>query len=190
MCFVFGMNQNIVKTDDLYIHTPFRLTVSGSSGTGKTRWIQRFLEYHEQIVGFKFDTILFMYGEYQNLFDDIKEKHGDIEWCEGFCHDTLLNKIHPDSRQKLLILDDLLDEISNDKLLQSFYIRKSHHWNVSILLTTQYLHEKHLRLINLNTTDFVLFKSVRDITPIRILGQQMYPTKWRKFIEIYIHATR
>jgi len=187
---VFTMNQNIVKTEDLYIQTPFRLTVSGSSGTGKTRWIQRFIKHHEHIVGFKFDKILFMYGEYQKLFDEIKQDNAGILWCEGFCHETLLDKLESDNTSKLLILDDLLDEISKDKLLHSFYIRKSHHWNVSILLTTQYLHDKHLRLVNLNTTDYILFKSVRDITPIRILGQQMYPTKWRQFVEIYIHATR
>lgn len=189
-CFDFGMNQNIIKTEDLYIKTPFRLTVSGSSGSGKTNWIQRFIRHHDQIVGFKFDTILFMYGEYQTLFDDIKKEHDHILWCEGFCHETLLDKLQPDTSHKLLILDDLLNEISKDKLLQSFYIRKSHHWNVSILLTTQYLHDKHLRLVNLNTTDYILFKSVRDITPIRVLGLQMYPTKWRQFIDIYIHATR
>lgn len=184
------MNHEVVKTEDLYINTPFRLTVSGSSGTGKTRWIQRFIRHHKEITGCVFNTILFMYGEYQPLFDDIKHEHPEILWCEGFCHEFVLDKIQQDSTHKLMIIDDLLNEISKDKLLESFYIRRSHHWNASVILTTQYLYDKHLRLINLNTTDYILFKSVRDISPIRVLALQMYPTKWRQFIEIYIHATR
>lgn len=184
------MNHTRIEAEDLYIQTPFRLTVSGSSGTGKTQWIQRFIRHHQQIIGHTFDTILFLYGEYQQLFDDIKQEHPAITWCEGFCHETVLDVLHPDKSRKLLILDDLLNEISKDKLIESFYIRKSHHWNVSIIFTTQYLHDKHLRLINLNTTDYVLFKSVRDVTPIRILALQMYPTKWRLFIETYMQATR
>jgi len=184
------MNNAIVKTGDLYLNTPFRMTVSGSSGTGKTQWIQRFIRHHEQIVGFHFDTVLFIYGEYQPLFNVIKQEHPEILWCEGFCHETILDKLHPNTENKLMIIDDLLNEITKDKLLEAFYIKKSHHWNVSIIITTQHLHDKHLRLIHLNTTDYILFKSVRDITPIRVLGLQMYPTKWRQFIEIYTHATR
>lgn len=184
------MSYDVLSASEFCLHTPFRLTVSGSSGTGKTRWIQRFIKWHEEIIGHKFDTIVFAYGEYQPLFDEIKKDNPKIIWCEGFCHDTVLNLLHPDSTHKLLILDDLLAEIAKDKLVESFYIRKSHHWNVSIILTTQYLYEKHLRLINLNTTDYILFKSVRDITPIRTLGMQMYPTKWRQFVQIYLHATR
>jgi len=184
------MNYTHINSKDLCIHTPFRLTISGSSGTGKTRWIQRFIRYHNNIVGHNFDTILFTYGEHQDLFNEIKNENPGIIWCEGFCHDTVLNVLQPDATHKLLIIDDLLSEICKDKLVESFYIRKSHHWNVSIIFTTQYMYDKHLRLINLNTTDYVLFKSVRDITPIRVLAQQMYPTKWRVFIEIYNRATR
>jgi len=184
------MEHKIIKSTDLYINTPFRMTVSGGSGSGKTRWIQRFLNNHEQIVGKKFDLIMFAYGENQKLFKEIKEENPDIIWCEGFCHETILDKIKPDDSNKLLILDDLLIELVKDKLFESFFIRKSHHWNVSIIFTTQNLYDKHLRIINLNTTDYILFKSVRDITPVRVLGQQMFPTKWRSFIEIYSQATK
>lgn len=108
---IIGMNYSHVKPQELYIQTPFRLTISGSSGTGKTRWIQRFIRHHKEIVGITFDTILFTYGEHQELFNEIKEENPAIVWCEGFCHDTVLNVLHPDTSHKLLIIDDLLSEI-------------------------------------------------------------------------------
>lgn len=184
------MRYSTLNSSDLIIPTPFRMIISGPSGSGKTRWMQRFLRYQEDIVGDKFDTILFTYGEYQKLFDEIKEENTNIVWCEGFCHDTILDILKPDGRKKLLIVDDLLQEVVKDKFLDTFFIRRSHHWDVSIMFTTQYLHEKGLRLINLNTTHYVLFKSLRDQTPVRTLALQMYPDKWRSFMDVYTRATR
>jgi len=184
------MNYNTVGSADLYIPTPFRMTISGPSGCGKTRWIQRFLHHHEVIIGHKFETILFTYGEYQKLFDEIKEDNKNIIWCEGFSHEVILDTLKPDTRRKLIVVDDLLQEVLKDKFFDTFFIRRSHHWNVSIIFTTQYLHEKGLRLINLNTTHYVLFKSLRDQTPVRTLALQMFPDKWRLFMEVYTRATR
>jgi len=184
------MNYNTLDSTDLVIPTPFRMTISGPSGSGKTRWVQRFLRYHEDIIGSKFDIILFTYGEYQKLFDEIKQENSNIEWCEGFCHETIMGVLKPDGRKKLLIVDDLLQEVVKDKFFDTFFIRRSHHWDVSIMFTTQYLHEKGLRLINLNTTHYVLFKSLRDQTPVRTLALQMFPDKWRSFMDVYTRATR
>ena len=184
------MENKIVTANEIKLHTPFRLTLSGPSGSGKTEWIYRFLQHRDEISDKKFDTILYSYGEDQPIFNKIRALHPDIIWCEGFCHDTINEKLHKPGSCKLMIVDDLLSDVRADKLFHMFYIRRSHHWNVSIVFTTQYLHEKGLRLINLNTSHFCLFKSVRDQLSVRTLALQMFPTTWRKFMEIYTHATR
>lgn len=184
------MNYEVVHVGDLQLHKPFRLTISGPSGSGKTQWIYRFLKYREHLTGVTFDTIVYAYGETQPIFDDIKELCPDIIWCEGFDHELINNKLEHGGRDKLLIVDDLLQEVCKDKLFHTFYLRRSHHWNVSIIFTTQYLHEKGLRLINLNTTHYILFKSFRDLTPVRTLALQIYQNNWRKFMRIYKHVTR
>lgn len=184
------MDLKVITIEDLQLNIPFRLTVSGPSGSGKTNWIYKFLKYREILTGVKFDTILYAYGETQPIFDDIKELCPDIIWCEGFDHEMIIDKLKNPDYNKLLIIDDLLHEVCKDKMFHTFYVRRSHHWNVSIIFTTQYLHEKGLRLVNLNTTHYILFKSFRDLTPVRTLALQIFPHNWRKFMKIYTHVTK
>ena len=179
-----------VNENDLKLKTPFRLTISGPSGSGKTEWIYRFIKYRKEITDNNFDLIMFAYGEYQPIFDKIKEEFPNIIWCEGFPHETIINYLQPIGMKKLLIVDDLLQELANDKFFHTFYIRRSHHWDVSILFTTQYLHEKGLRVVNLNTTHYVLFRSFRDQTAVRTVALQIYPSDWRSFMETYKTATK
>ena len=184
------MNGSIIKSSDIFINTPFRMTCSAPTSSGKTHWIRRFVKYHEDIVGHKFDTIIYMYGQYQKLYEDMKEQMSSIIWCEGFSPDVIETNFIKHDASKLLIVDDLVSEVSRDKYFHSLYIKKSHHMNISIIFTTQYLHYDGLRLINLNTSHYILFRSLRDSSPVRCLAMQMFPTKWRKFMDIYLHATR
>ena len=184
------MNYPIVDGGDITIRTPFRITVCGPSGSGKTEWISRFIRHNELIIGGKFDLIMYVYGENQPLFEKIKNENPGIIWCDGFCKETITNTLNVEGLKKLLIVDDLLQEVANDPYFHTFYVRRSHHWNVSILFTTQYLHQKGLRIVNLNTTHYVLFKTVRDKTPVRRVALESFPNNWRKFMEIYSHATR
>lgn len=133
---------------------------------------------------------MYAYGEYQDIFDQMKKENPSIIWCDGFCQETIQNKLDVKGLKKLLIIDDLLQEVAENDFFHKFYIRRSHHWDVSLLFTTQYLHQKGLRLINLNTTHYILFKSLRDQTPVRTLGIQMFPSKWRSFMDVYALATR
>lgn len=185
-----ALKYKSLTSQELCIPTPFRLTISGPSGSGKTQWIKRFIQYNEQIIASKFEKIMFAYGEYQELFDEIRSENQSIVWCEGFCHDSIKKELEVQGGKKLLIIDDLLQEVCNDSFFHTFYVRRSHHWNVSIIFTTQYLHQKGLRLVNLNTTHYVLFKSLRDQTPVRTLALQMFPNKWRNFMDIYTTATK
>lgn len=184
------MNYERIDTRLLLVNTPSRITVCGPSGSGKTEWIKRFLNQHETIVGFKFDTILYVYGVHQKLYEDIGAQNPNIKWCEGFCKDIIEKELNQTDDPKLLIIDDLVQEVANDKFFHAFYVRASHHWNVTIIFTTQYLYQKGLRLVNLNTTHYILYKSLRDKTSVRTLGMQIYPSNWREFMKIYEQSTR
>ena len=184
------MNGSVVNSSDIIITTPFRLTCSAPTSSGKTHWIRRFVKHHKEIVGHKFDTIVYMYGQYQKLYDDMRTEFPSIIWCEGFSQEFIETKFVKQDTMKLLIVDDLVSEVSRDTYFHSLYIKKSHHMNISIIFTTQYLHHDGLRLVNLNTSHYLLFRSLRDSSPVRCLAIQMFPTKWRKFMEIYLHSTR
>ena len=187
------MNSNIktVYENELYLQSPFRLTCSGPSGSGKSYFIEGFLDNLDRIINVPMTKIVFAYGQYQERFKEIAKKHKDIIWVEGFPHDEI-DKIMADPKtHKLLICDDLIDQVAGDKRFIAWYIKKSHHMLVNIIFTVQNLFQPGLRTINLNTTAYCLFKSVRDQTQVRTLALQMYPgSKWKAMTDIYREATR
>ena len=184
------MDFDRIPAEVLNLKTPARITLSGPSGSGKTEWIRRFLKHHPSIIGKAFDISLFVYGEYQQLFDVIKDENPSMKWCEGFSQELIEKELKNTIGTKLLIVDDLLQEVAKDSFFHSFYVRASHHWNVTVIFTTQNLYHKGLRVVNLNTTHYILFKSLRDKTPVRTLAMQVFPDKWRQLMNIYTHATR
>ena len=61
---------------------PFAGILSGPSGSGKTVFIYKFLENIENIMTPKPDEIIYCYGEYQPIFNTIKDKF-QVEFIEG-----------------------------------------------------------------------------------------------------------
>ena len=46
----------------------------GPTGSGKTRWVYRLMKHlPEMFEGAKIDKILYCYGVYQSLFDEMKQ---------------------------------------------------------------------------------------------------------------------
>ena len=63
----------------------------------------------------------------------------------------------------------------NDPYIANLFSRESHHRNLSVILMLQNLfHQgKYGRDISLNTHYFILFKNMRDINQIKVLGNQL-----------------
>ena len=185
------MNIKSVYENELQLKSPFRLTCSGPSGSGKTRFIEGFLDNLSVLVNTPIKTIVFAYGQYQEQFKEIRKRHPQIIWVEGFPHDEIDKLMEDPTSHKLLICDDLIDQVAGDPRFIAWYIKKSHHMHTNIIFTVQNLFQPGLRTINLNTTAYCLFKSLRDQTQVRTLALQMYPgSKWRAMMDVYRDATR
>jgi hypothetical protein len=184
------MNVTTVTDRELMLHSPTRLTLSGSSGSGKTYFIDGFIKHIEQLIDKPIDKIVYAYGQYQPKFDEMARNYPNIIWIEGFPHDEIESHMTMPGSHKLLICDDLMDILAGDKRFTAWYVRKSHHLLVNIIFTVQNLFQPGLRTINLNTTAYCLFKSLRDQSQVRCLSMQMYGSKWRKMMQIYEDATR
>jgi len=185
------MNIKTVYENDLQLQSPFRLTCSGPSSSGKSYFIEGFIDNLNRLVNMPMSKIVYAYGQYQQKFKEIAKKHPNIIWVDGFPHDEIDRIMSDPTTHKLLICDDLIDQVAGDARFIAWYIKKSHHMLVNIIFTVQNLFQPGLRTINLNTTAYCLFKSVRDQTQVRTLALQMYPgTKWRVMMTIYADATR
>jgi hypothetical protein len=86
-----------------------------------------------------------------------------------------------------LILDDLANEIKSE-FLDILYTRGSHHWNVSIILVTQNLFDKNIKVARINSHFLILMKSPQSLLQIKTLGSQLFPGKINYFMESYHDA--
>ena len=94
--------------------------------------------------------------------------------CQGVCH-------------ALLVLDDLMQEVSNSKDMVDLFCQYSHHMGISVMYVTQNLYQqgKFSRTIALNTHVLVLLKSMRNASQISCFARQLYPNRRGMLEEIY-----
>lgn len=162
-----------------YLVHPFRLLVCGPSHSGKTHFVKRILE--TKIIQPLPSRIIWCYGVYQKIFEEIPE----VEFHEGLPND--FQKIS----NSLVIIDDLMNEMGNNRALSNLFIRNSHHNNISVIFIVQNMFHKgkEMRNISLNSSYICCFKNVRDKLQIACLARQIYPQKVKFFLESFEDAT-
>jgi ABC-type lipoprotein export system ATPase subunit len=148
--------------------TPATVLLSGPTGSGKTQWVKRLIL--EEFFKPKPDKIYWFYAEWQSVYDTLKHKVEFIEGMQDEIHEKLTGE-----KNTLLILDDLMDELSSSDQLSKLFTKGSHHRNISIIFILQNLYPKgkSFRNISLNAQYIVLYKNPRDKLQISRLGQQM-----------------
>ena len=141
----------------------------------------RLIENAKEMIAPVPEKIIWCYGVYQDIFAD----YSNIEFHEGVPALSLF-----DGKQRtLLVLDDLMDQVSDS--VSQIFTKISHHKNLSVLYLTQNLFykNKHSRTISLNSHFLVLFKNRRDITQVANLARQMYPGKSAFLVEAFADAS-
>ena len=177
------------QTMDPRLRCPFCLQISGPSGSGKTMWVKKLLENLSLMLDRRVDKIIYCYGEYQPIFEEMRQSQPSIQFIEGF--PDIKNMTDP-SYHTLLVVDDLMTELEGNVELANIFSKLSHHRNCSLVFLQQSLYNKgkYSRLCSLNCHYIVLFKSPRDQTVIHTLARQMYPGCGKYLIEAYQDATQ
>lgn len=162
---------------------PFTAIVSGPTKAGKTVWVKNLILYHEQMIYPIPEKIFYCYSEWQPLYHAL-ENIG-VNLIEGFPD---MAKLKLDAKPKLLILDDLMQEMKTDKNLIQLFTRGSHHWNISIIHIVQNLFFEGLRTSRVNAQYLILMKNPSDQLQASTLAKQLFPTKTKYFMESYKDA--
>jgi hypothetical protein len=154
---------------------PFGALVAGPTCCGKTQFVKKLLENGETMIDGPPENILWCYGMDQPAYEEMQANIPNINFIEGLPTD-LESQIDPSIRN-LIVIDDLMSEVSNDKRLTDIFTKGSHHKNLSCIFILQNMfHQgKELRNISLNAHYMVLFKSPRDSSQINHLAKQMHP---------------
>ena len=151
--------------DDTRFVSPATIILSGTTSSGKSTWIERFLQ--QNMFDVKPDKIYYCYGVYQKKFEDMPH----VNFIHGL--PDSFTQFHG-SRHNLIIIDDLQDEVANSKAVEQLFTRESHHRNLSVVYINQNLfyQGKHSRTIALNTHYTILFRNPRANSQLRILRSQ------------------
>ena len=159
------------------------ILISGATSSGKTQWTYRLLQ---NLNTFETppDAILFCYGVWQSLYDDI-EAVPNVKLYQGLPNN--LDEWCPDAKHRIIIIDDLMDKVVNDINMSLLFTQGCHHKHISTIYITQnlFLQGKYARTISLNTQYMILFRSLRDASQITILGRQLFPGKSKLLTQVY-----
>ncbi|GBM23592.1 hypothetical protein AVEN_265993-1 [Araneus ventricosus] len=165
--------------NSLHIRHPFTALVGGATSCGKTHLIKKLIDF-KMIHPFP-PKIIWCYGAYKNLYKEMKT----VEFHEGL--PSNINTISND----LIVIDDLMSELSNNDKLTKLFTKGSHHRNLSIIFIVQNIFHKgkEMRDISLNAHCMFVFKNPRDRSQVMHLGRQLYPNNVNFFREVYEDAT-
>jgi hypothetical protein len=171
---------------------PFRpcssISISGMSGSGKTTFVYRFLR---NLEGMYTDDpprhVLYYYMIYQRLYDDMERALPNFTLHEGPPSEEELDDYTRDRDHRLVILDDLYQEVLHNPRMEKLFTQGCHHRRISVLFLSQNLFSqgKSARTIALNTWYQILFQNVRDASQVAVLARQIFPGRSRVLIDAY-----
>ena len=163
------------------------MLIAGPTNCGKTFWVNRLLmnDMFTQPVS----SILYCYGVYQDFYNVMKNNkaiRGPMTFRQGLPSKADIDTIH-DGKFHIIVLDDLMEQIVKSQEMQQLFTKYCHHLNITAIFISQNIFQQgpHARSISLNCHIIVLFSNKRDESQIRTFARQLYPTKWKRFVEVY-----
>ena len=169
-------------------HTPSSILVVGPSGSGKTVFTEKLVLDNNDLFDHHAPVpVHYCYGAWQDRFQTMQDR--GVHFHEGI-PDTL-DQWFPHRRGGILVLDDLMDEGSNDKRVLDLFTKHSHHQNVTVLYLCQDMFPvgKYAKSISRNAHYIVAFKNPRDQLGVRNVLLQSFPTTWKDSLETFHRAT-
>lgn len=162
--------------------------VAGPTKAGKTVWVRKLVLNSQRMITPAPEVIYWCYSEWQPIYNDLQGTPFPVHFCQGL-PDLEELKSTP-NKPKLLILDDLMQEMKGDKRLTQLFTKGSHHWNVSVLHIVQNLFFEGIRTSRVNAQYLILMKNPSDQLQASTLAKQLYPGKTQYFMEAYKDACK
>jgi hypothetical protein len=168
---------------------PFTMVVSGQTGSGKTEFVKRLIQNQEAMHENKFKKIVLVYSIMQPVYREMKESTPDLTLCEGF-PDQLLSDASKNEGDTLLVIDDMMMELDNDKRLPILFT-KMRHVKISTIFIVQnfYFRSRYMVTITRNAQYLAIFPNIRDMSMIQTLGRQMFPHTPKFLTDAFEQAT-
>lgn len=166
------------------LNHPFTMIVAGMQSSGKTTFIQALIRQRNELFSPPVEKVFYHYAIWQPLFEN--QSDPNVHYQEG------VPNIDEIPENCLLVLDDLLSQMSNDKNLMDLFCVKSHHRSISVIFVTQsfFLDSMVYRVCTRNASYLIFFRSQRISSVIEHLSRQLWPHRRGFLLDAYNKATR
>lgn len=175
------------ETPVLQFESPTAIMVCGPSNSGKTTFIKRLLENASTMFKKTPSRILYCYGSvWQPLFSEMQHSIKRIVFHEGVPSKDYLMELRGDDKEHMIcVLDDLLQDLANDRWSQELVCVSSHHLNMTVCVLGHNIYEKGkvMRTVSLNIHYYVIFENRRDPEQLNRFGRQVFPNKGNYFTD-------
>ena len=179
------MNPEIEKVD-VSIKWPFKWTLVGSSGSGKTNFALNIVKRSNTLFDQKPEKVVIIYKVFQKIYDEFDDFLPTSLYPEDECDFEELTKSN--TERLLIICDDLYFSKKLNEISEHFLIKGRHRNTSWIVLTQSIFNQPALKNISRNSTHMTLFKNVRLNEP-HILFSQLRPRSSKVLQNIYSEAT-
>ncbi len=169
---------------DLRLKSGSSMQIVGPSQSGKTFLALKIAQDRNLVYDKPHNNVVFVFNNYQETFDIVKEKDKTIIFTDDFDE---LEKLLSKNTYTLVIIDDFLLSLQSDlnQYITDFFIRRTHHEKLSLIVLQQTLYFRNSRIMSLNTHYLVLFRLTRDSRQVKYLGGQIDPDNSSFIYECY-----
>lgn len=150
--------------------------ICGASASGKTTFVVDFIKNLQQCFQEEQpQKIYYFYGIYQPLFTLLEKQYG-VDTRHGAPTVSDIDEITQQGVTALIILDDLMDVVTNNLHLCKLFTEGCHHRKMCTMFLTQNLFHggRYARTIARNTHYFVFTKSPRNASTVAQLANQIF----------------
>jgi len=154
--------------------SPVTINISGASSSGKSWFTYRMLKWKDEMFSLPLKKCLYCYGIWQPLFNEM-ESTLNIEFHKGLPSELTLQNFAGDTTEhNVVVLDDLMSQISKSSDIESLFVRGSHHLKLSVVYLNQNMFSqgKNARSVSLNSQILVLFRNPRGLSQVEVLSRQ------------------
>lgn len=173
----------MIDCEDVKFEHPSNWLIGAQSQGGKTNFVYQLLKIAD-IFKPDLPKIIYCYAEWQTLYEKMMIEINNITFMKGLPDIIDLENV-------VIVLDDLMSDVIENKSLLNLFTVGSHHKKISTIFLTQNIYEKgkYARTISLNCHYMVLFKNLRDQSQVLHLSRQLYPGDTKFFQEVFKLAT-
>ncbi len=159
-------------------HPCTTFSIVGATNTGKSFFVYRLLKNKAEMFTEEPEKVLYCYSIFHDLLGRMEREIPQFQLHQGLPSKQELDDFCGEGKKhRLIVLDDLMTDITASKEMCKLVTEGCHHRHCSTITISHNIHERGrcAKTISLNTHVLVLFKSMRSVGQIDYLGRQIFP---------------